>query len=223
MLLFGPPGCGKGTQAARLARWLGVPSISTGDMLRAEIAAKTPLGVQADKVISKGQLVDDVLVGRMLMVRLSGPECVDGFLLDGYPRTVTQAKSLSQYLAQCGRAEPLVLHLDVPAPLLVRRMSARRCCPKCGRIYNILNAPPTRKGHCDEDGYALVQREDDRDSVIEQRLEEYEKWTRPVLAYYEHGNYCKIDGNHPPQDVFVQIQQLVNQHRSQMDCRKTGS
>ena len=219
MLLFGPPGCGKGTQASRLAQWLGIPAISTGDMLRAEIAAKTPLGVQADKVISKGQLMDDLLVGRMLMIRLSTDECKGGFLLDGYPRTVAQAKSLSQFLTQSGREEPLVLHLDVPAPLLVRRMSARRSCPKCSRIYNLLNSPPANKGRCDDDGSALIQREDDRDSVIELRLKEYEQWTRPVLAYYEQGNYCKIDGNQPPTEVFAQIQQLVTTHRERTTCK----
>ena len=214
MLLFGPPGCGKGTQSARLAHWLGVPAISTGDMLRAEITAKSPLGIKAQNVISRGQLVDDGLVGKMLMTRLNSSECLNGFLLDGYPRTVAQAKSLSEFLSETGRPEPRVIHLDVPALLLVRRMSARRSCPHCGRIYNLLNSPPASKGLCDGDGHLLIQREDDRDSVIEQRLVEYEKWTRPVLAYYENGNYAKIDGNHPPHEVFAQIEEAVSASRA---------
>ena len=213
VLLFGSPGCGKGTQSKRLAEWLGIPSISTGDMLRAEIASKSPLGIEAQKVIGKGQLVHDGLVGEMLMARLTLPECHKGFLLDGFPRTVAQAKSLSLFLNGTSHPEPLVIHLDVPATLLVRRMSARRSCPHCGLIYNLLNSPPLHKDRCDADSHHLIQREDDRDAVIEQRMVEYEKWTRPVLAYYEHGRYCKIDGNHPPPEVFAQIEHAVNGSR----------
>ena len=213
VLLIGPPGCGKGTQSARLKQWLGIPGISTGDMFRYEIEKGTPLGVEAAKVINKGQLVDDGLVGKMLMARLSTPECASGYLLDGYPRTVSQAKFLSEFLAKTGRPEPLVLHIEVPADLLIRRMSARRSCPSCGRIYNLVNSPPKIDGLCDDDQEMLTQREDDRQGVIKERLDAYQEWTEPVVEYYEKAAYFKIDGNRSPQEVFTTIENCVQKYQ----------
>lgn len=217
VLLIGPPGSGKGTQSARLKQWLGIPSISTGDMLRHEIEEKTALGLEAEKVINKGQLVDDGLVGKMLMARLATPECAKGYLLDGYPRTVSQAKFLSQFLASTGRPEPLVLHLEVPSSLLIERMSARWSCPRCGHIYNVLNSPPRALGICDDEGDSLTQREDDRPEAIRERLDAYQEWTEPVVEYYAKAAYCKIDGNHPPNAVFAAIENCVNQYRLSED------
>ena len=216
VLLIGPPGSGKGTQASRLKQWLEIPAISTGDLFRLEIGKKTKLGMEAEKVINQGLLVEDLLVQKMLQTRLTEPDCSRGFLLDGYPRTVVQAIYLSELLAKAGRPEPLVLHIDVPAELLIARMSSRRGCSLCGRIYNLLNTPPRAVGVCDDDGSALLHREDDRGEVIRQRLEAYETWTRPVVEHYANGSYYKVDGNRPPSEVFVSIAEGVNRHRTQL-------
>lgn len=220
MLLIGPPGSGKGTQASRLKQWLGIPAISTGDMFRLEIENKTTLGMEAEKVINQGKLVDDLLVQKMLETRLSDPDCRQGFLLDGYPRTVAQAKFLSQFLARTGRPEPLVLHMDVPGDLLIQRMSARRSCSQCGRIYNVLNSPPNTAGVCDDDGATLLHREDDRGAVIGERLEAYQTWTRPVVEYYTGGSYYKINGNRPQAEVFASIVDSGNRHRAQFPAEQ---
>ncbi len=219
MLLIGPPGSGKGTQASRLKQWLGIPAVSTGEMFRLEIEKKTELGLEAEKVISQGRLVDDLLVQKMLETRLSDPDCRLGFLLDGYPRTVAQAVFLSQFLAKTGRPEPLVLHIDVPADLLIQRMSARRSCPLCGRIYNLLNSAPSKADLCDDDGSMLLHREDDRGEVIRERLEAYETWTRPVVEHYAGGSYYKINGNRAPAEVFASIVESVNIHRVQLQTK----
>ena len=215
VVLIGPPGSGKGTQASRLRDWLGIPSISTGDMFRHEIERNTPLGVEAAKVIHQGHLVIDELVQKMLAVRLASADCARGFLLDGYPRTVPQAEYLSRLLSNLGWPEPLVLHLEVPFELLIERMSARRGCKACGRIYNLLHTPPRHADLCDDDGAALGHREDDRGEAIRQRLEAYRQWTRPVVEYYASGNYHRIDGNLPQGDVFTTIEGCVNSSRSQ--------
>lgn len=219
MLLIGPPGSGKGTQASRLKQWLGIPAISTGDMFRLEIEKKTALGMEAEKVINQGRLVDDLLVQKMLETRLSDPDCRRGFLLDGYPRTVAQAMFLSQFLAKAGRPEPVVLHIDVPVELLIQRMSARRSCSHCGRIYNLFNSPPSKEGICDDDGSALIHREDDRGEVIRERLEAYETWTRPVVEHYAGGSYYRINGNRPPAEVFATIVESVNRHQAQFQLK----
>ena len=219
MLLIGPPGSGKGTQASRLKQWLAIPAISTGDLFRMEIEKKTGLGMEAQKVINQGKLVDDLLVQKMLETRLSDPDCRQGFLLDGYPRTVAQAVFLAQLLAKAGIPAPLVLHIDVPAELLIQRMSARRSCSLCGRIYNLLNSPPSKIGFCDDDGATLLHREDDRGEVIRERLEAYETWTRPVVEYYAGGAYYKINGNRSPAEVFASVVESVNNHRVQLQTK----
>ena len=181
-------------------------------MFRLEMGKKTELGIEAEKVINRGCLVDDLLVERMLATRLLAADCARGFLLDGYPRTVPQAVFLWQLLSNAGHGEPLVLHIDVPATLLIKRMSSRRNCPTCGRIYNLMNSPPRSAGCCDDDGTALVHRKDDRGEVIRQRLEAYETWTRPVLGHYAGGAYFKIEGNRPPAEVFASIVECVKLH-----------
>src|SRR5580692_5806100 len=148
-LLFGPPGSGKGTQAGRISNWLGIPAISTGDMLREEIKAGSALGNAAKSIMASGGLVGDDLVNKMLAHRVSAPDSAHGFLLDGYPRTVEQAEYLDGLLNERHLPSPIVLHLDVPMDALVGRLTSRRQCPKCKRIYNLLHQPPKVAGVCD--------------------------------------------------------------------------
>jgi adenylate kinase len=207
ILLFGPPGCGKGTQAAYLVERLQIPAISTGEMLRAECQAGTRLGQQAHDILARGELIGDGLVNAIVASRTSRPDCTGGFLLDGYPRTVPQAQYFSCLLDERGLPEPVVIHLDVPMDTLVERLTARRQCPKCHRIYNLMSQPPKSQDSCDEDGSCLIAREDDRESVIRQRLHAYEAQTGPVLDYY--GRVHRIDGAAPPQEVAHAIGSLV--------------
>ncbi len=208
-LLFGPPGSGKGTQSRMITNWLGIPSISTGDMLRAEIQAGSELGKAAQSIMANGGLVGDDLVNKMLANRISQPDCQNGFLLDGYPRTVEQAEFLDQLVASRTLPKPVILHLDVPVDALVGRMTSRRQCPKCGRIYNLLHQPPKAEGVCDDDGAALVTRKDDQEEVVKDRIRTYEKLTRPVLSHYQDRKYYQIRGDRSPSYIFEEITSIL--------------
>lgn len=205
LLLFGPPGCGKGTQARFISNWLKIPSISTGEMLRAEMEAATELGKMAQTIMAGGGLVGDDIVNRMLEGRIGREDCARGFLLDGYPRTLEQASFLDGLLGRRGLPRPVVLHFDVPADALVGRMISRRQCPQCSRIYNLLHEPPKSAGICDDDGTALITRDDDRETVFRERLRAYESITRPVLSHYQEQEYHQIRGDQPPAYVFEEI------------------
>jgi adenylate kinase len=205
LLLFGPPGCGKGTQSRLITNWLHIPAISTGEMLRAEIAASTALGEAAKSIMASGGLVSDDLVNKMLLNRVAKPDCGRGFLLDGYPRTVEQAEHLDGVLAQLGFPEATVLHLDVPNDALIGRMASRRQCPKCSRVYNLLHEPPKTAGICDDDGTALITRKDDREEVVRARLSMYDDVTRPVLAHYQNRQYHQIRGDRSTSYIFETI------------------
>ena len=205
LLLFGPPGCGKGTQARMVSSWLGIPAISTGDLLRAEVEARTALGIAAAEIMENGGLVGDGLVNAMLVRRVEHPDCARGFLLDGFPRTVAQAGFLDGYLASRQLPPGRIIHLAVESDTLVARMSARRQCPVCGRIYNILHQPPKAKGLCDNDGTVLIRRKDDHQSIICQRLKEYDQLTGPVLHHYQGPRVHSIDGDRPAERVFEDI------------------
>ena len=209
LLLFGPPGSGKGTQSRFITNWLHIPAISTGELLRGEIEADTALGRQARAVISEGKLVSDGLVNQILADRIAQPDCRDGFLLDGYPRTVEQAEYLDQLLASRGLPEPVILHLEVPAAALIARMVSRRQCPACGRTYNLLTDPPKESGVCDDDGTPLIQRLDDNIEVFKQRLQTYDDVTRPVLAHYYNRNYHQIAGDRSPKYIFEAITEIL--------------
>ena len=210
ILLFGPPGSGKGTQATRIAGRFGIPAISTGDMFRAELQAGTPLGLAARSIMAKGGLVGDDIVNGMVTSRLAQPDCRGGFLLDGYPRTVPQAEFLDKLLKEKGFPPATVVHLDVPAAVLIPRLTARRQCPKCKTIYNLLHHPPAHDGICDLDGAALIQREDDREEVVRERLKAYDTATGPVTGHYAaSGHYHRIDGALPPAEVFREIESLL--------------
>ena len=209
ILLFGPPGSGKGTQARLISEFLHIPAISTGEMLRAEVQAGTPLGLAAQKIMFEGGLVDDDLINRMLTCRISRADCRNGLLLDGYPRTVKQAEFLDQMLAEKRLGAPIVIHLDVPLQALVARLTSRRICPCCGRIYNLLHQPPSVPGICDDDGMALETRKDDDVETVRERLKTYDELTWPVLDHYREGNYHVISGDRSPQYISEAILQIL--------------
>jgi adenylate kinase len=221
ILLFGPPGSGKGTQATRIAERFGIPAISTGDMFRAELQAGTPLGLAARSIMASGGLVGDNIVNGMVTNRIGQPDCRSGFLLDGYPRTVPQAEFLDNLLKQKGFPPATIIHLDVPAAVLIPRLTARRQCPKCKTIYNLLHHPPACAGVCDLDGTALIQREDDREEIVRERLRAYETATGPIIGHYAgSGRYHRLDGTLPPEEVFRNIKSLLAS--GEADCAAIG-
>jgi adenylate kinase len=210
LLLFGPPGCGKGTQARQIVDLLHLPAISTGDLLRSEMAAGTELGRQTQAVIAAGQLVGDHLINPMLAKRVQQADCAAGFLLDGYPRTLEQAMFLDCFLASRGISAPLVIHIDVPAEMIVGRITSRRSCPQCKRIYNVIFQPPASEGICDDCHVPLIIRNDDREDVIRERLRTYEAQTAPVIEHYRTGSYHAVDGSLAPSDVFHEIEAVLS-------------
>lgn len=215
ILLFGPPGCGKGTQAPLLRESLGVPAISTGDMLRREIAAGTETGRIADGLLAAGKLVPTQIVNQLLEDRLAEDDCRDGFLIDGYPRTEQQAMHLTELIDRLGHPKPLLLHLDVPERVLVGRLSARWICPLCNRVYNMLTRAPHHPGRCDADDTALIQRPDDTIETAYRRLEAYRQLTDPVLAFFAlsgAGNVVHINGHQDPAAVFDNIRHVLEQY-----------
>ena len=217
ILLLGPPGSGKGTQSPQITRLLSIPAISTGEMLRAECEAGTPLGIEASAILAVGHLVSDDLVNRMLVNRLSQDDCRNGFLLDGYPRTVPQAEFLDGYLSQAHIGKPVVIHLATPNYVLVERISARRQCPQCGTIYNLLFKPSKVKGICDLDGTALIRRKDDTPEIVEERLIAYDNLTAPVISYYKnngHGTYVAVKADRPPAEIQRDILAFLRKQRN---------
>ena len=205
VLLFGPPGCGKGTQASFISRRYCIPAISTGELFRAECNAGTPLGKQACSVMAQGGLVGDEIVNQIVVNRISKPDCPAGFLLDGYPRTKPQAEFFDGVLFEKGLPQPTVIHLQVRAETLVRRISTRRQCPRCSRIYNILSQAPKRRDICDEDGATLIIRHDDTEAVIHQRLKAYEEITGPAITHYRGAGYHRVNGEASPEEVMREI------------------
>jgi adenylate kinase len=209
LLLFGPPGCGKGTQSRLITSWLKVPAISTGEMLRDEIRAGTALGDAAQSVMASGGLVGDDLINRMLASRICQTDCELGFLLDGYPRTVEQAEFLEVVLGERCLPSPVVLHFDVPKDALVGRITSRRYCPKCSRVYNVMSDPPKAAGVCDDDAWPLHTRKDDEEQVFRERLRMYDDLTRPVLAFYQYRNYFQIRGDRSPGYIFEELTGII--------------
>jgi adenylate kinase len=209
LLLFGPPGCGKGTQAEYLAERFHIPAISTGEMFRAECKAGTELGKAACSILSSGGLVSDEVVNGIVANRIARPDCKDGFLLDGYPRTVPQAIQFSALLKERGLPLPVVIHLDVPDEALVTRLTARRQCPQCKHIYNTILQPPRVGGVCDHDGAALIAREDDREEVVRRRLRAYDELTGPILKWYGPRVVRSVDGTRPADAVAQAVERVV--------------
>jgi adenylate kinase len=204
LVLVGPPGAGKGTQAEFIAAHLAVPKISTGDIFRANVAQGTPLGVQARKFMDAGQLVPDEVTINMVRERLAEPDAGDGFLLDGFPRTVPQAAALDKLLADLGSGLDLVLELVVDDDEVIRRLSGRRTCRGCGKIWHVEFDPPGQEGTCDRCGGELFQRDDDKAETIAERLRVYSRDTAPLVDYYgAQGKLVGIDATGPVEDVTV--------------------
>jgi len=212
IVMFGPPGAGKGTQGARIVQWLGIPKISTGEMFRDLAAAGTPLGLEARNYWSAGQLVPDEIVVGLVKERIAAPDCRSGFILDGFPRTVTQAETLDGMLAGQGSALDVVLNFEVDKQELVRRLSGRRTCPNCGATYHVDALPPQRENLCDHCGHTLARRADDSPESIITRLEEYRGKTAPLLAYYEQRGLLRtIEANDDPDSVFGRVRQVLEE------------
>jgi adenylate kinase len=207
VILFGPPGSGKGTQAAFLKTCLGIPHISTGDMLREHIEAGDDLGQEVRAVMQAGMLVPDALVNRLVEQRIARPDAAKGFILDGYPRTLNQAEIMTGLLAGRGFG-PVVIHLKVDYNKVIARLAGRQRCPVCGTIYSAGSNPPKVDGICDLDGARLAAREDDSEPVVRRRLEEYEALTRPLLDYFKRSGapYFEVDGGRgTPQEIAREI------------------
>jgi adenylate kinase len=218
LILFGPPGAGKGTQAERLQRDFQLPFISTGEMLRANVKGETELGTKAKRHMDTGDLVPDDLIVAMAAERLQEKDAQDGFILDGFPRTLEQADALEQQLSSLGRRVTAALLVDVPDEEVIRRLSGRRVCVKAGHNYHMEFDPPKHEGMCDQDGSRLVQRDDDQPEVIENRLKVYHEQTEPLIAHYdEQGLMRRIDGTRPPADVHDHIRAVIATLRLEED------
>jgi adenylate kinase len=184
LVFLGPPGAGKGTQARALAAALGVPQIATGDMLREAVALGAPLGLEARRYMDQGVLVPDEVVIGLIGERLRKPDAVRGFILDGFPRTMAQAEGLDRLLDELGQALDRVLYFAVSEAELLRRLTGRRVCGRCGATFHVVSAPPRIAGRCDRCGSGLVQRDDDREETVRQRLQVYRRQTAPLLEHY---------------------------------------
>src|SRR5467141_3745885 len=214
VIFLGPPGAGKGTQAKELAKKYGVPHLSTGDMLREHVSKGTPLGKAAKPIMERGDLVPDSLVLQMIRERIERPDCSHGFVFDGFPRTVAQAKYVGELLKHHGYKRPFVIHLAIDPSILMRRLTGRRTCKVGGEIDNIYERPPEVDGICDADGGELMQRPDDREEVIGPRLQAYEKQTAPLAAYYGRlGLLHVIDAAKSVEEVGRQVLQSVQSVR----------
>lgn len=206
LILLGPPGAGKGTQAAKIIEKYNIPHISTGDIFRENIKNGTELGKKAQEYMNKGQLVPDELVVEIATDRLAKDDCKNGFLLDGFPRTVFQAEELDGFLESKGSKIDHVLDIDVDREELMIRLTGRRVCSKCGASFHVVNIPPKKEGICDVCGGELIQRKDDNEETAANRIEVYNKETKPLIDYYEKtGNISHIDGTTGLENVFNTI------------------
>jgi adenylate kinase len=211
VILLGAPGAGKGTQAERILAAFSVPHISTGEMLRAAVAAGTEMGLAAQKSMEAGALVPDEVVIGVVRDRLAQADAQNGFLLDGFPRTIEQAERLDAMLADAGRAITHVILIDVPEDELVERLAGRRMCRGCGKGYHLVFDPPRREGVCDVCGAELYQRSDDNETTVRNRLEVYRAQTEPLVGYYSERRVLKTvrGGGKMPDEVFDQVEQLL--------------
>ncbi len=206
LIFLGPPGAGKGTYAKGIVQKYNISHISTGDMFREAIANETELGKKIKSIISSGGLVPDELTNELVKERLSQKDCENGFILDGYPRTLKQAETLDKILEKLGKTLDGALYFEVAEDTVVERISARRICPKCGKIYNLVSLKPKRDGLCDECNIELIQREDDKEEVVRNRYRVYLDNTAPVIKYYQNKNKLfTIDGSKSVEEVMKEV------------------
>jgi adenylate kinase len=208
VILLGAPGSGKGSVGDLVRSAYGFPKISTGDLLRDAVQKKTPLGQEAASQMGKGGLVDDAIVLKLLDERLAGPDCREGYTLDGYPRNLSQARSLE---ALDGGRPEVVFLIETREDVVIRRLATRRVCPSCGAIYNVITRKPAREGICDVCGASLVQRIDDRPDVIQERMRTYHAKTEPLIAHYqEKGVLHRVEGNGTVEETFQFVRDILD-------------
>ncbi len=210
IIMLGAPGAGKGTQAKMIADQYGLPHVSTGDIFRANIKNGTELGRKAKEYMDQGQLVPDELTVEILLDRVSQEDCNNGYILDGFPRTIPQAEVLTTELSKRNESIDLAIDVEVPDENIIRRMSGRRACLSCGATFNISSVPPKVEGICDRCGNELVQRDDDKEETVKGRLEVYHKQTLPLIQYYkEQGVLKTVDGTKSVESIFAEIVSLI--------------
>ncbi len=210
IILLGPPGAGKGTQAKRMIERYGIPQISTGDMLRAALKAGTPLGLEAKKYMDKGALVPDEVVVGLVKERIQQQDCAKGYMLDGFPRNVSQAQTLDGMLQDLGQKIDHVVCIDVPDQELIQRLTGRRTCRECGAGFHVMFDPPKKDGVCDKCGGQLYQRDDDNEATVTSRLKVYADQTKPLIEYYEkQGKLRKINGLGSIDEIFERIKAVL--------------
>jgi adenylate kinase len=210
LILLGPPGSGKGTQGERLQEDFRLPYYATGDILRAAVRDGTELGREAKEYMDRGDLVPDEVIVGVIAERVAGPEAADGFILDGFPRTIPQAEALEAKMQELGRDLTAAVLIDVPDDEVIRRLGGRRTCVKNGHVFHVEFDPPKNEGVCDVCGARLEVRDDDKPEVIRHRLEQYHSKTEPLIAYYEERGVLKrVDGSLPPEDVGDRIRALL--------------
>ena len=211
LILLGPPGAGKGTQATNIVKEYGITHISTGDIFRHNIKNQTELGKKVKEFLDNGKLVPDELTIDLVWDRLSKEDCKNGFLLDGFPRTINQAKALQEGLKERGLKLDKVINIDVDKNILVKRLSGRRVCKECGETYHIENKPTKKEGTCDKCSSEVIQRADDNEITVLERIEVYEKQTFPLIDFYtDLGLILTVDGTLPIEDVFSQIKKSLS-------------
>ncbi|MBQ1487216.1 MAG: adenylate kinase [Lachnospiraceae bacterium] len=211
IIMLGAPGAGKGTQAKMIAEKYGIPHISTGDIFRANIRNATELGMEAKKYMDEGKLVPDELTVKILLDRVAQDDCKNGYVLDGFPRTIPQAEVLTAALEKMNDAVDFAIDVNVPDENIVNRMSGRRACLTCGATYHIVHIPPKQEGICDKCGSTLVLRDDDKPETVLNRLKVYHDQTQPLIDYYtEKGILKTVDGTKDMQEVFEQIVSILS-------------
>lgn len=210
LVFMGPPGAGKGTQAELFQKRYGIPHISTGDMFRQAVRDETEVGVRASAYMQRGDLVPDEIVDEIVRIRLGSPDTARGFILDGYPRTLGQAAALDRLLAQRKEGVDAVVSFEIRDEVLLRRLTGRRVCPRCGAIYHLDYHPPRVPGRCDLDGTELVQRKDDAPDTVLHRLQVFRQWTAPLVHHYrDRGLYLAVDAERSVEDVHQRILEFV--------------
>ncbi len=206
IIMLGAPGAGKGTQAKLIAEKYGIPHVSTGDIFRANLKEGTPLGLEAKKYMDKGALVPDELTVRILLDRVAADDCKNGYVLDGFPRTIPQAKVLETELEKLQDRIDFAIDVNVPDENIVKRMSGRRACTKCGATYHVVNIPPKKEGICDNCGAELILRDDDKPETVQKRLDVYHEQTQPLEDFYKNKGVLKVvDGTRDMKVIFDEI------------------